>query len=49
LFGIDNLIRSDLVNAWSYVADHLDEIERQIRENEETWRLARLCADENHL
>ena len=26
---------TDLVNAWSYVADHLDEIERQIRENEE--------------
>jgi hypothetical protein len=26
---------ADLVNAWSYVADHREEIERQIRENEE--------------
>jgi uncharacterized protein (DUF433 family) len=26
---------ADLVNAWAYVADHPDEIERQIRENEE--------------
>ncbi len=26
---------TDLVNAWSYVAGHRDEIERQIRENEE--------------
>ncbi len=26
---------ADLVNAWSYVANHADEIERQIRENEE--------------
>jgi uncharacterized protein (DUF433 family) len=25
----------DLVNAWSYVASHPDEIDRQIRENEE--------------
>ncbi len=26
---------TDLVNAWSYVANHPDEIERQIREDEE--------------
>jgi uncharacterized protein (DUF433 family)/predicted nuclease of predicted toxin-antitoxin system len=26
---------TDLVNAWSFVADHQDEIDRQIRENEE--------------
>ena len=26
---------ADLVNAWTYVAGHPDEIERQIRENEE--------------
>ena len=26
---------TDLVNAWSFVATHLDEIDRQIRENEE--------------
>jgi uncharacterized protein (DUF433 family) len=26
----------DLVNAWSYVRDRRDEIDRQIRENEET-------------
>ena len=26
---------TDLVNAWSFVADHGDEIDRQIRENEE--------------
>jgi uncharacterized protein (DUF433 family) len=26
---------ADLVNAWAYVAAHPDEIERQIRENEE--------------
>ena len=26
---------TDLVNAWSFVADHVDEIKRQIRENEE--------------
>jgi uncharacterized protein (DUF433 family) len=26
---------TDLVNAWSFVAGHLDEIDRQIRENEE--------------
>src|SRR4051812_40631051 len=26
---------ADLVNAWSYVRNHRDEIERQIRENEE--------------
>jgi uncharacterized protein (DUF433 family) len=25
---------ADLVNAWSYVADHADEIEQQIREND---------------
>jgi uncharacterized protein (DUF433 family) len=31
---------TDLVNAWSLVADHGDEIDRQIRENEEAWRLA---------
>jgi len=38
---------TDLVNAWSYVAGHRDEIERQIRENEEAQPLARLYADEN--
>ena len=27
---------ADLVNAWTYVASHAEEIERQIRENEET-------------
>jgi uncharacterized protein (DUF433 family) len=26
---------TDLVNAWSFVASHLDEIDRQIQENEE--------------
>ena len=26
---------TDLVNAWSFVAGHIDEIDRQIRENEE--------------
>jgi uncharacterized protein (DUF433 family) len=26
---------TDLVNAWSFVAGHVDEIDRQIRENEE--------------
>ena len=26
---------ADLVNAWSYVASHREEIDRQIRENEE--------------
>ena len=26
---------TDLVNAWSFVADHLEEIDNQIRENEE--------------
>ena len=26
---------ADLVNAWAYVAEHADEIQRQIRENEE--------------
>jgi uncharacterized protein (DUF433 family) len=26
---------ADLVNAWAYVAEHPEEIERQIRENEE--------------
>jgi uncharacterized protein (DUF433 family) len=29
------LCATDLVNAWSFVADHQDEIDRQIRENEE--------------
>jgi uncharacterized protein (DUF433 family) len=30
------LLASDLVNAWSYVRNHREEIDRQIRENEET-------------
>jgi hypothetical protein len=38
---------TDLVNAWSFVADHGDEIDRQIRENEEAWRLVLLFADDN--
>ena len=38
---------ADLVNAWAYVAAHPGEIDRQIRENEEVWPLARLFADEN--
>jgi uncharacterized protein (DUF433 family) len=35
LNGFPTLRATDLVNAWSYVASHLDEIEGQIRENEE--------------
>ena len=30
-----SLRATDLVNAWSFVASHLDEIEQQIRDNEE--------------
>jgi uncharacterized protein (DUF433 family) len=36
LGAFPSLRATDLVNAWSYVAGHQDEIERQIRENEET-------------
>ena len=35
LDAFPSLRAADLVNAWSYVADHPDEIDRQIRENEE--------------
>jgi uncharacterized protein (DUF433 family) len=35
LASFPTLRATDLVNAWAYVAAHRDEIERQIRENEE--------------
>ena len=35
LEAFPGLRAADLVNAWSYVASHADEIERLIRENEE--------------
>ena len=35
LAAYPGLRAADLVNAWAYVAAHRDEIERQIRENEE--------------
>jgi uncharacterized protein (DUF433 family) len=35
LDAFPGLRAADLVNAWAYVAAHPDEIERQIRENEE--------------
>ena len=35
LGAFPTLRATDLVNAWSYVAAHQDEIEHQIRENEE--------------
>jgi uncharacterized protein (DUF433 family) len=35
LGAFPTLRATDLVNAWSFVAGHADEIERQIRENEE--------------
>jgi uncharacterized protein (DUF433 family) len=35
LAAFPGLRATDLVNAWSFVADHQDEIDRQIRENEE--------------
>ena len=35
LGAFPTLRAADLVNAWIYVADHPDEIERHIRENEE--------------
>ncbi len=35
LAAFPTLRATDLVNAWSYVALHLDEIDRQIRENGE--------------
>jgi uncharacterized protein (DUF433 family) len=35
LGAFPSLRATDLVNAWSFVASHLDEIEKQIRDNEE--------------
>jgi uncharacterized protein (DUF433 family) len=35
LSGFPSLRAADLVNAWSHVAEHPEEIELQIRENEE--------------
>jgi uncharacterized protein (DUF433 family) len=35
LDAFPTLRAADLVNAWSYVADHPDEIERAIREDEQ--------------
>jgi uncharacterized protein (DUF433 family) len=35
LAAYPGLRAADLVNAWAYVAAHRDEIEREIRENEE--------------
>jgi uncharacterized protein (DUF433 family) len=35
LASYPGLRAADLVNAWAYVAGHRDEIEQQIRENEE--------------
>jgi uncharacterized protein (DUF433 family) len=35
LAAYPGLRATDLVNAWAYVAAHPDEIDRQIRENEE--------------
>jgi uncharacterized protein (DUF433 family) len=35
LAAFPSLRAADLVNAWSYVATHMAEIEREIRENEE--------------
>jgi uncharacterized protein (DUF433 family) len=35
LVAFPALRATDLVNAWSFVADHCEEIDRQIRENEE--------------
>jgi uncharacterized protein (DUF433 family) len=35
LAAYPGLRAADLVNAWAYVAGHLDEIERQILENQE--------------
>jgi uncharacterized protein (DUF433 family) len=32
----------DLVNAWTYEQSHREEIDRQIAENEEAWRIARI-------
>ena len=34
LGAFPTLRATDLVNAWSFVAGHVDEIDRQIRENE---------------
>lgn len=36
LSAYPTLRAADLVNAWSYVHSHREEIDRQIRENEET-------------
>jgi uncharacterized protein (DUF433 family) len=35
LAAYPGLRAADLVNAWAYVAEHRDEIDRQIREDEE--------------
>jgi uncharacterized protein (DUF433 family) len=35
LAAYPGLRAADLINAWTYVADHPGEVERQIRENEE--------------
>jgi uncharacterized protein (DUF433 family) len=35
LGAFPGLRAADLVNAWAYVAGHPDDVERQIRENEE--------------
>lgn len=35
LAAYPSLRKADLVNAWAYVAAHRDEIDRQIREDEE--------------
>ncbi len=35
LLDFPNLRATDLVNAWSYVSEHPDEIDAQIRANEE--------------
>ena len=35
LGAFPSLRATDLVNAWSFVASHLDETEQQIRDNEE--------------
>jgi uncharacterized protein (DUF433 family) len=35
LGAFPGLRATDLVNAWSFVAGHLDEIDRQIQENED--------------
>jgi uncharacterized protein (DUF433 family) len=47
LRGYPSLRAEDLANAWAYVRRHRDEIDHQIRENEEARAVARRFADES--